>query len=169
MRNGGYDRAAAVQYANEWWNKANPRFHNFEVDCTNFVSQCLFAGGIAMNYTNRRDLGWWYQGYAGGRERWSYSWAVAHSLQMYLLSSQGGFRAVQVDNPTQLALGDVISYDWDGDNRFTHMTIVTAFDAAGYPLVNAHTNNSQHRFWAYRDSYAWTSRTQYVFIHMPDA
>ncbi len=168
MRNIRYNRLAAVAYADEWWNKANPRYHHFEVDCTNFVSQCLFAGGIPMNYTNRRESGWWYEGYANGKERWSFSWAVAHSLQTYLLSDQGGFRADRLQRPAELQLGDVISYDWDGDGRFTHTTIVTAFDSAGSPLVNAHTNDSRHRYWSYRDSYAWTERTQYTFIHIPD-
>jgi hypothetical protein len=168
VRRNSYNREAAVQYANQWWNSANPRFHHFEVDCTNFVSQCLFAGAIPMHYTNRRDSGWWYEGYVGGRERWSYSWAVAHSLQTYLLSSQGGVRAERKREASELSLGDVISYDWEGDARFTHTTIVTGFDPSGAPLVNAHTNDSAHRHWEYRDSYAWTANTRYTFIHIPD-
>ena len=45
--------------------------------------------------------------------------------------------------------GDVIVYDWDGDGAFQHSTIVTAFDAGGKPLVNAHTVSSRHRYWDY--------------------
>ena len=39
-----YNRQAAVQYANLWWNRRNPAFPNFDVDCTNYISQCLLAG-----------------------------------------------------------------------------------------------------------------------------
>lgn len=163
-----YNRAAARSYAEQWWNSYNPKYHTFEVDCTSFVSQCLFAGGFPMNYTGKRASGWWYEGYAGGSERWSYSWAVAHSLQTYVLSSRNGLRGTQVSDPRELTIGDMISYDWDGDARFTHTTIVTGFDPLGFPLVNAHTNNSRMRYWDYRDSYAWTEATRYTFIRITD-
>lgn len=167
-RNAYYDRAKARQYAETWWNSANPQYSHFEVDCTNFVSQCLVAGGAPMNYTGRRESGWWYQGRVDNRELWSYSWAVAHSLQAYLASSRGGLRAETADSPMRLAIGDVICYDWDGDGRYQHNTIVTGFDAAGMPLVNAHTTESRMRYWDYRDSYAWTPNTRYRFFHIAD-
>lgn len=163
-----YDREAARAYADLWWNAANPKYHHFEVDCTNYVSQCFIAGGIPMHYTGKRDSGWWYEGYAGGQERWSYSWAVAQSLQAYLLQSTTGFRGLEVKDPRALSIGDMISYDWDGDGRYQHTTIVTGFNGSGYPLVNAHTNNSRNRYWDYRDSYAWSEKTRYTFIHIPD-
>lgn len=163
-----YDRAKARRYAEKWWNGANPDYEHFEVDCTNFVSQCLFAGGAPMNYTGKRESGWWYQGLKGGRELWSYSWAVAHSLQAQLASGKGGLRAEQTDSPGKLAVGDVICYDWDGDGRYQHNAIVTGFDAAGLPLVNAHTTDSRMRYWDYRDSYAWTPNTRYRFLHISD-
>lgn len=163
-----YDRDKARKYAEMWWNGANPKYIRFEVDCTNFVSQCLFAGGAPMNYTGKRESGWWYEGQDGSRELWSFSWAVAHSLQMYLTSSKGGLRAEQVDSPHRLDIGDVICYDWDGDGRFQHNAIVTGFDAAHMPLVNAHTTDSRMRYWDYRDSYAWTPNTRYRFFHIAD-
>lgn len=39
-----YNREEAVAYADRWWKDGNPEFETFEVDCTNYVSQCLFAG-----------------------------------------------------------------------------------------------------------------------------
>ena len=79
-----YNRPKAVQYAETWWQTPNPRYENFEVDCTNYVSQCLFAGGAPMDYTGKRDSGWWYAGKKGNQELWSFSWAVANSLHHYL-------------------------------------------------------------------------------------
>ncbi|MFO7291012.1 Putative amidase domain-containing protein [Planifilum fulgidum] len=157
----GYDRRRAVQYANLWWNGYNPRYRRFDVDCTNYVSQCIHAGGVPMDFSPVRDRGWWYR-----RDLWSYSWAVAHSLQWYLAKGGGPMRAVQVSRPEELLPGDIICYDWDGDGRWDHNTIVTAKDPAGMPLVNAHTVNSRHRYWDYRDSYAWTPNTRYRFYRI---
>lgn len=164
-----YRRDKAVAYADEWWNEPNPRFLSFEVDCTNYISQCLFAGSAPMNYTGRRDSGWWYKGMVNGQEAWSYSWAVANSLERHLTNSTYGLRAELVEHPGDLQLGDVIAYDWDGNGHYQHTTMVTAFDANGMPLVNAHTVSSRHRYWDYQDSYAWTEATRYRFFHIVDA
>ncbi|WP_409343001.1 amidase domain-containing protein [Paenibacillus sp. MBLB4367] len=163
-----YDREKVRQYADTWWNGANPQYEHFEVDCSSFVSQCIFAGGAPMNYTGKRGLGWWYRGKFGYQELWSYSWAVANSLARYLGSkSRVGLSAEAVDSPRELELGDVVSYSWEG-GPYQHSTIVTAFDGEGMPLVNAHTVDSRHRYWDYRDSYAWTEQTKYSFYHIAD-
>ncbi|WP_438349171.1 amidase domain-containing protein [Paenibacillus sp. FA6] len=163
-----YMREEAVAYADRWWDSENPEFITFNVNCTNYISQCLFAGGAPIHYTGNRASGWWYKGYASGKEWWSYSWAVANSLEYLLSTSASGLRAEVVDRAEQLMLGDVIIYDWDGDGTYQHSTIVTAFDAGGMPLVNAHTVSSQHRYWDYKNSYAWQENTKYRFLHIPD-
>ena len=167
-RAGTYDRRKAKQYADTWWNGANPEYVHMGVDCTNFVSQCLFAGGAPMNYTGKRESGWWYRGLVDKREQWSFSWSVAHSLQSYLTQSRTGLRAQAVSSPLELTVGDVIQYDWEGDGRYSHSAIVTAEDAAGMPLVNAHTTDCRRRYWDYRDSYAWTPNTRYRFLRIVD-
>jgi len=163
-----YNREKVVEYAETWWNSYNPKYERFEVDCTNFVSQCLFAGGAPMDYTGKRDLGWWYAGKQGSHELWSFSWAVANSLQSYISHSRRGLRGHAVQDPRELQPGDTISYDWDGDGRFQHNVIVTAKDANGMPLVNAHTYNCRQRYWAYKDSPAYTERTKYIFVRVID-
>lgn len=163
-----YRREEAVLYADRWWDGFNPEFAGFEVDCTNYISQCLFAGGAPINYTGKREAGWWYKGYVGGQEAWSYSWSVANALERHLVHSSTGLRAEPLDRPEQLQPGDVIVYDWDGNGAYQHSTIVTAFDAGGMPLVNAHTTPSKHRYWDYRDSYAWSENTVYRFFHIAD-
>lgn len=165
-----YDREAARAYAERHWNRPNPQFIHFDVDCTNYVSQCLYAGGAPMNYTGVRASGWWYQGKSGGREMWSYSWSVAHAFHWHLMKSRpgGGLGAEVVGEAGELTVGDVICYDFDGDGRFEHSTIVTGADGAGMPLVNAHTANARARYWDYRDSYAWTNRTAYRFFRILD-
>ena len=52
-----YNREAAVRYANKWWDSRNPAFPAFDVDCTNFISQCLLAGGAPMHGYPNREVG----------------------------------------------------------------------------------------------------------------
>lgn len=154
-----YDRLKVVQYAERWWNDYNPAYIKFEVDCTNFISQCLHTGGGPMSGYPNRGKGWWLRG-----RNWSYSWAVANSLRLFLANPQNSLRAKEVSSPEQLILGDVICYDFEGDGRYNHNTVVTGKDALGMPLVNAHTYNSRKRYWAYEDSTAYTPRIKYKFF-----
>ncbi|MGM0904852.1 MAG: amidase domain-containing protein [Bacillota bacterium] len=158
-----YDRLKAVQYAERWWNDYNPAFKSFDVDCTNYISQCLHAGGAPMLGFSNRSKGWWMR-----NNNWSFSWSVANSMRWYLPGSKTGLRAKEVNSPSQLLPGDVICYDFQGDGRFDHTTIVTAKDADGMPLVNAHTANSRRRYWAYEDSTAYTPNIKYKFLTVVD-
>ena len=56
-----YDRGAAVAYAHRWAYSRNPAFYDYEEiggDCTNFASQCLYAGVGVMDFTP--TYGWYY-------------------------------------------------------------------------------------------------------------
>jgi hypothetical protein len=158
-----YNRLKAVQYAERWWNSYNPAYKKFENDCTNFISQCLHQGGSPMRGYPNRGYGWWFM-----NQNWSYSWSIAHSLRLYLPSSKSGLQAREVSSPDELLLGDVICYDFEGDGRFNHNTIVTGKDAYNMPLVNAHTYNSRMRYWAYEDSSAYTPNIKYKFFTIVD-
>ncbi|MFO1442644.1 amidase domain-containing protein [Bacillus sp. Bva_UNVM-123] len=158
-----YDRLKAVQYAERWWNSYNPAYKTFEVNCTNYISQCLYAGGAPMRGHPNRGQGWWTT-----NSNWSYSWSVANAMKNYLPHSKIGLRAKEVSSPKELLLGDVICYDFQGDGRFDHTTIVTAKDADGMPLVNANTYNSRMRYWAYEDSTAYTPNIKYKFLSIED-
>ena len=61
MRFALYDRRAAVLYAHRWAYGRNPAFYDYEHlggDCTNFASQCIYAGSGVMNFTP--TFGWYY-------------------------------------------------------------------------------------------------------------
>jgi hypothetical protein len=160
MRAGTYNRLAAVRYAETWWNSYNPKYKKFENDCTNFISQCIHEGGVLMKGYPDRGKGWWMKNHS-----WSYSWSVANAFYTYLKHSP---KTKQLADPVELRLGDVICYDFEGDGRWNHTTIVTAKDVHGMPLVNAHTYNSRMRYWAYEDSSAYTPGIKYAFFHIVD-
>uniref|UniRef100_UPI00047869BD amidase domain-containing protein n=1 Tax=Alkalihalobacterium bogoriense TaxID=246272 RepID=UPI00047869BD len=158
-----YDRQAAVKYAERWWNDYNPQYKKFNDNCTNFISQCLRAGGVPMTGYPNRSKGWWYRS-----DNWSFSWSVAHSFRWQLSGATTGLRGQEMSAPEQLIPGDVICYDFDGDGRWQHTTIVVAKDKDGMPLVNAQTTNSRMRYWAYEDSTAWTPNIKYRFFKIID-
>ena len=61
MRIRNYNRRAAVRYAHQWAYGRNPEFYDYESlggDCTNFASQCIYAGSGIMNFTP--TYGWYY-------------------------------------------------------------------------------------------------------------
>ena len=56
-----YDRVRAVTYAERWALGRNPLFVDYTGrggNCTNFVSQCIYAGSCVMNYTP--VFGWYH-------------------------------------------------------------------------------------------------------------
>ncbi|MCQ2011570.1 MAG: amidase domain-containing protein [Sporolactobacillus sp.] len=163
VRSRSYDRLAAVRYADLWWNRRNPHYPIVSDDCTNFISQCLHEGGIRMWGNPIRNRGWWQV-----QTNWSFSWTVANSLCMYLSKPDGVIGAIERAQASELVPGDVICYDFEGDGRWNHNTMVTAMDASGEPLVNAHTYDAYHRPWPYTDSPAYTANIRYKFFHIKD-
>ena len=76
-----YDRRAAVLYAHEWAYGRNPKFYDYEHiggDCTNFASQCLFAGSGIMDFTP--TFGWYYI----DADRKAPAWTGVPYLHQYL-------------------------------------------------------------------------------------
>ncbi len=76
-----YDRQAAVLYAHEWAYGRNPKFYDYERiggDCTNFASQCLFAGSGIMDFTP--TFGWYYI----DADRKAPAWTGVPYLHQYL-------------------------------------------------------------------------------------
>ena len=53
-----YNRQKCLEYANQWALSRNPKYYDYEKiggDCTNFASQCIYAGSgvIEMLIINR--------------------------------------------------------------------------------------------------------------------
>jgi Putative amidase domain len=182
---GGYDRRAAATYADTYWQSYNPAWPSFTRkggDCTNFVSQALYAGGIAMRPSpSYAGAAAWYMLQSKGR-RWSYSlsWINVQSQRAFLQSlgatevaSYYGVApgALVASNAAQ---GDVVLYDWDDDGVYDHESIVVASDGTNpdgtpnWDLVDAHTNNRYHAYWTLAQYNANWATTHIVVLHIPD-
>ena len=132
-----YNREKAVSYAREWALGRNPKFYNFDGiggDCTNFVSQCLYAGSGVMNYT--KDTGWYYIS-AGNRAA---AWAGVEFLHKFLTTNKkdGPFGVELSIEYTQP--GDIIQLSYDG-HKFGHSLFVMDI----HPIILVSHHSSENR------------------------
>ncbi len=133
----GYNRKKAVEYARKWALGRNPEYESFNGiggDCTNFISQCLYAGGLKMNFTP--IFGWYYR---NSSERTA-SWTGVQFFYNFMISDKG--YASESDS-SALDIGDVIQLGRK-DGTFYHTLIVTGFNKSSY-LVCAHSDDSLDR------------------------
>ncbi len=139
MREIPYNRSASVAYARRWALSRNPAYYDFESiggDCTNFASQCIFAGARVMNYTGA--LGWYYR---SSSDRTA-SWTGVDFLYNFLLNNRsvGPFaREVSVD---EIMPGDIVQLGTSG-GHFYHSPVIIA--TAPEILVAAHTYDALDR------------------------
>lgn len=139
-----YNRQQAVDYAREWAFSRNPEYYTFDEiggDCTNFVSQCLYAGSGVMNYTP--DFGWYY---ISPDDR-SAAWTGVQYLYNFLTTNEGN-GPYGSELPLALAqIGDVIQLSFDGIN-YGHTLIITRIILFPTPrniLIASHSNDSLDR------------------------
>ncbi len=142
-----YDRKAAVEYARKWAFARNPRYYNFNNlggDCTNYASQCLFAGAPVMNDTP--TFGWYYQSLDDRAPAWTgveffYNFLIGNAKGDGIGNGVGPFAADVSLN--ELQIGDFIQLGRQtGD--FYHTPVVVGF-ADGMPLLAAHSYDAYNR------------------------
>ena len=140
-----YDRAAAVAYAHRWAYGRNPQYYDYEEiggDCTNYASQCLYAGTGIMNYTP--TFGWYYI----DANKKAPAWTGVEYFRNFLLrgnSSPGPF-AIET-GLQQLLPGDFIQLNFKGE-RFSHTPIVVQVGTPATPgniLLAAHSYDADFR------------------------
>lgn len=143
-----YDRERAVEYARRWALSRNPLFLDFTGlggNCTNFVSQCVFAGCGVMNYTE--TFGWYYISPSRRAPAWS---GVDEFYDFFtgepeFVRANGGLGpyATELRTDRTVELGDVIQLS-NASGNFYHTLIVTGYDSRGL-LVSAHSDDALDR------------------------
>lgn len=140
----GYNRKRAVDYALKWAYSRNPAFYDFEDiggDCTNFVSQCLYAGCGVMNYSG--DDGWYYI----SLEERSPSWTGVEFLRNFLLTNEGTAVYGETVELSAVRPGDVIQLSNDA-GIFYHTLLVSFVFYPAVPsniLVCSHSYDARNR------------------------
>lgn len=142
-----YNRQAAVSYAHQWAFGRNPAFFDFSSlggDCTNFASQCLFAGTGIMNFTP--EFGWYYIDAADRAPAWTgvtffWNFMVRNTV------SNGPFG---VDaSPLLIRPGDFVQLRFqNGGDAFAHTPVIVSVGdppALDNILVAAHSNDADNR------------------------
>lgn len=142
-----YDVLKAVAYARMYAFETNPAYGQFESNCTNFVSQCLVAGGFTMkgkpkvSEKNRWDVSGneaeWYSGSKkcenDGLMHYSMSetFVKTDAFFKYFTENQGYEYTVYDNNYSgnikcykEIAAGDVLVL-YNGDGTVAHLGLVS--------------------------------------------
>ena len=136
-----FDRTAAAEYARRWALGRNPEYYNFENiggDCTNFASQCIYAGAKVMNYTP--VTGWYYNSVADRTAAWS----GVEYLYKFLINNRSVGPFARIVSRDNAKVGDIAQLG-RSDGSFYHSPVITtvtptilvaahSFDALDRPL-----------------------------------
>ena len=186
-----YSRNAAINYADKYAinaNRLDSLGNGYNVyndnDCTNFVSQCLYAGGMTQDSTWNSKL--WFSSNVAHRTD-SDAWVNADSLKNYLKNtgkaskigswSKNGSGAPYitnafVNNSNNLTSNNtgkvVLFYDWEFDGTMNHSALFVADNSASTysgegtgDLVDQHSKNRKHVMWHADLRHAQTDQGQY--------
>ena len=133
MREIPYNRDAAVAYARSWALGRNPAYYNFENiggDCTNFASQCIYAGAQTMNFTP--VMGWYYR---SSNDRTA-SWTGVEFLYNFLVNNEGIGPYARIVSQREVEPGDIVQLG-TASGDFYHSPVITAVTPT--ILIAAHT------------------------------
>lgn len=129
MKKREYQRNSVVEYAKKWAYRRNPDYYNYDSiggDCTNFVSQCIYAGSKVMNYNK---YGWYY---INSNDK-SASWTGVEFLHEFLVTNKGVGpfgKEVEIED---IEIGDIAQLSFDGKN-FSHSLLI--IDKEEIPNIN---------------------------------
>ena len=139
MRNIPFNRTAAVAYARKWALGRNPSYYDFSGiggDCTNFASQCIYAGAGVMNFT--KVFGWYY--------RSSYdrtpSWSGVEYLYNFLTNNTSVGPHAKVVSQSEARPGDIVQLGTPSGD-FYHSPVITSISPM--ILVAAHSDDALDR------------------------
>ncbi len=164
---GGFDPSRAVAYAESFALGRNlsryPDLHTLGGDCANFVSQCLYAGGLPFAGD------WYWEGGAagnGGRAFKAATWLYRHltadvrcgrPMAMIEDKDPTGRTAVYAGQTRSAAslfcIGSPVFYRFSGgfadDGDWSHAAICVGLLADGTPAVSCHSEDRYRFKWNY--------------------
>ena len=125
-----------LEYARKWAYGRSPAFLDFSPyggDCTNFCSQCIYAGGAVMNYTP--DTGWYY---ISPNDR-AAAWTGVEYLYRFLTTNKGAGPFGEEAELYKAKPCDIIQLG-NAEGFYHSLFVVGVIDGIIY--VSAHTNDT---------------------------
>ena len=135
-----YEREKAVLYAERYAFSQNPIFGNFREiggNCTNFVSQCIYAGSCKMNYT--KTFGWYYI----SLDERAPAWTGVDFFYNFMTGNEGVGPYGKEATLDECEIGDAIQLGRNGDGYY-HTLLIVGFDGDDV-LVSAQTDDAYNR------------------------
>ena len=159
-----YSRARAVEYARRWALDRNPLYYDYTGiggNCTNFVSQCVYAGSCTMNYTP--VYGWYYLSAA---ERTA-SWTGVQYFYNFITQNQNVGPFAREIGVEAVEAGDVIQLGREGTGYYH--TLLCVGRQGEEILVAAQSDDALDRpLSTYDYDYARFLHIEGVRINIPD-
>lgn len=152
-----YDVNKAVEYADKYALKYNPNYSDYNSiggDCANFVSQCLYAGGLQMTED------WFWKSY----DNRSGSWAYCPSQVEYF--TKAGWKLIENPTDGQVVKGNPVYYYSSSKDRYSHAAICVGVNDAGVPVVNAHNAERYRVPWKLGSK--WAMRSTILITELPE-
>lgn len=131
-----YNSQAAIKYAMTWVDPVEVirNENNFGVydtyggNCNNYISQCLYAGGIPMDYEGDINTQWKWYGESVNLDETdegrSPAWAGVAEFYTYASENTGyGMDAIVDDNVYSGSVGDILQYGHN--DEWLHSVIIT--------------------------------------------
>lgn len=134
-----YSRHQALLYAHKWAYGRFPAYYDYSKfggDCTNFISQCLYAGCGIMNETPQ--TGWYYHSPA----KRAPAWTGVEFLYRFLTTNQGVGPYASEFPQNRVLEGDIIQLSFDG-RFYEHSLFIVETNPE--ILVATHTDDSDNR------------------------
>ncbi|MBR5390479.1 MAG: amidase domain-containing protein, partial [Clostridia bacterium] len=129
----------------KWAYRRNPVYLDFSRlggDCTNFASQCLYAGAGVMNDTP--TFGWFYKTAAQRAP----AWTGVQYLYDFLTRNLGDGPFAREVSIEQLEAGDLVQLATGENQIYHHTPFVVRIDGAPSPgtvFIAAHSNDCDCR------------------------
>ena len=146
MRTIPYNRALAVAYAERWAMSRNPDWYDFDGlggDCTNFISQCVYAGCGIMNESP--ETGWFFNSLSSRAP----AWTGVQPFFRFMTENRGIGPFAQVVGLSEMRPGDVIQLG-NQSGRYYHSLLV--LNPAPDIYIATHSYNA---LWRPLNSYSY--------------
>ena len=136
-----YNIHDANAYADKWKKDINYKdYRDAEPDCTNFVSQCLIAGGIKESDGWNKNHTRYLTGYTDAYN----TFVNVTLLKSYLAKTGYTVGETVFCNPNEIkeldiSAGDILQLDFEGDGVWDHSLFCVGLDKTGQVMVACHS------------------------------